>query len=67
MGGNIKNKISNLRKFLINDELIACKNCSIIDEKGGKSYWFSNHHNENSDFRSTLVANQRFKNKCVFW
>ena len=51
---------------IINKEMIARKNCSIRDEMGAKDYLFSNHHNENSDSSSALVANQKLKNKYVF-
>ena len=45
-------------------KLIVREICSITDEKGGKGYLFKNCHDENPT--SALVANQRFKNKCVF-
>ena len=68
IGRNIKDKIWDLTKILpvINEELITRENCSITDEKGGKSYLFGNYHDENPASRSALVANQRFKNTCVF-
>ena len=68
IGQNIKDKICDLTKILsiINEKLIAHKNCSITDEKGGKNYLLNNNHEENPCSRSTLVANQSFKNKCAF-
>ena len=68
IGQYIKDKICNLTEILsiLNEELIARNNCSITDEKGGKNYLFKNHHDENPCSRSALVADQRFKNKCVF-
>ena len=69
IGRNIKDKIWDLTKILsvINEELIARENCSIIDERGGKSYLFRKFHDENPALGSALLANQRFKNKCVFF
>ena len=68
IGQNIKNKFPTSQRFsVINEELIARKNCSIAGEKADKDYLFSNRHNENSDSRSALVANQTFKTKCVFF
>ena len=68
IGQNINDKICDLTKILsiINENLIAHKNCSITDEKGGKNYLLSKHREENPCSRSTLVANQSFKNKCAF-
>ena len=68
MDTSFKDKICNLMEILsiINEELISRKNCSITDEKGGKNYLFNNQHDKNPCPRSALVANQRFKNKCVF-
>ena len=56
---NIKDKIWDLTKILsvIKEELIKHENCFITDKKGGKSYLFSNYHNESSDSGSALVAN----------
>ena len=68
IGQYIKDKICNLTEILsiLNEELIARNNCSITDGKCGKNYLFKNHHDENPCSRSALVADQRFKNKCVF-
>ena len=68
IGRYIKDTICNLTEIpsIINEELIARKNRSITDEKGDKNYLFKNHHDENPCSRSALVADQRFKNKCVF-
>ena len=68
IGRYIKDKVCNLTEILsiINEELIARKNCSITDEKGGKNYLFNNHYDENPCSRSALVVHQRFKNKRVF-
>ena len=60
-GRNIKEKIWDLTKVLsvINEELIARENCSVTDEKGGKSYLFSNYHNENPVSGSTLCSKSK--------
>ena len=68
---NIKDKIWDFTKLLCYkgkiEELIADENWSITDEKGGKSYLFSNHHSKNPALESALVVNQRFRNNCVFY
>ena len=64
----MKDKIWGLTKILsvINEELVAHENCSFLDEKGGKSYLFSDDHNENPASGTALVTNKKFRNKCVF-
>ena len=63
IGRNIKDKIYDLTKILSirNEKLIAHNNCSITNEKGGKNYLLNNNHEENSCYRSNLVANQILK------
>ena len=60
IGRNIKDKIYDLTKILSirNEKLIAHNNCSITNEKGSKNYLLNNNHEENSCYRSNLVANQ---------
>ena len=65
IGRSIKDKICDLTKILsiINEKLIARKNCSITDEKGGRNYLLNNHHEENSCSGSTLV--KKIKKVCI--
>ena len=57
IGQNVKDKIWDLTKILsvINEELITRENCSIIDERVGKSYLFRKSHDENPASGSTKV------------
>ena len=57
IGQNVKDKTWDLTKILsaINEELIARENCSIIDERVGKSYLFRKSHDENPASGSTKV------------